>query len=153
MGVAPEGGEIVRGTRDIGGEFQLEAIGVDKIQRAAIAVIDLAQGHAMRGQTLLEHLDGGGRWHTANGKWLAGAAYSLADIAYSPYLQRLRHLGFADRIEARPQVAAWAERPFETAGFRAGVAQWTNPDYVEIFDHKRSAARERINRIAQKKSA
>ena len=50
-------------------------------------------------------------------------------------------------------MAAWAERPFETAGFRAGVAQWTNPDYVEIFDRERSAARERINRIAQKKSA
>ena len=95
----------------------------------------------------------GWRWLLARGKWLAGAAYSLADIAYSPYLQRLRHLGFAGCIEARPRVAGWAERLFETAGFRAGVAQWTNPDYVEIFDRERSAARERINRIAQKKSA
>ena len=89
----------------------------------------------------------------AHGPRLAGADYSLADIAYSPYLQRLHHLGFAERIEARPQVAAWAARLFATAGFEVGVAAWTNPAYVEIFDRERPAARERINQMAQKKSA
>ena len=89
----------------------------------------------------------------AQSTWLAGDDYSLADIAYSPYLQRLYHLGFAGRIEARPLVAAWAARLFATAGFQVGVAAWTNPAYVEIFDRERPAARLCIDRIAQKKSA
>ena len=102
-----------------------------------------------RFEKLLSDMEGA----LAHGRWLAGAEYSLADIAYSPYLQRLLHLGFAERIEARPRVATWAGRLFETAGFRAGVAQWINPAYVEIFDRERPAARQRINQIAQKKSA
>lgn len=85
----------------------------------------------------------------ASCRWLAGADYSLADIAYSPYLQRLHHLGFAARIAARPRVAAWAARLFETAGFHAGVVQWTNPAYIDIFDRERPAARLRIDQIAQ----
>lgn len=89
----------------------------------------------------------------AHGPWLAGADYSLADIAYSAYLQRLHHLGFAERVAVRPRVAAWAGRLFETAGFHAGAARWTNPGYVEIFGRERPAARLRINQIAQKKSA
>ena len=102
-----------------------------------------------RFEKLLSDMEGA----LAHGRWLAGAEYSLADIAYSPYLQRLLHLGFDERIAVRPRVAAWAGRLFEMAGFRAGVAQWTNPAYVEIFDRERPAARDRINQIAQKKSA
>ena len=63
-------------------------------------------------------------------------------------MQRLHHLGFSERIEARPQVAAWAARLFEAAGFDAGVARWTNPGYVDIFDRERPAACLRINQIA-----
>ena len=85
----------------------------------------------------------------ANGAWLAGDDYSLADIACSPYMQRLTHLGFEDRIRVRPRVAAWAARIFATAGFRQGVEQWNNPDYLEIFDRERAAARLRIKRIVE----
>jgi glutathione S-transferase len=80
--------------------------------------------------------------------WLAGPDYSLADIAYSPYLLRLEHLGFGDLIAARPHVAAWAQRLYERPGYVAGVQQFMNPDYLAIFERERPAARQRINQMA-----
>lgn len=84
----------------------------------------------------------------AGDAWLAGDTYSLADITYSPYMQRLLHLGFEDRIAARPRLAAWVERLFGTKGFQEGVAKWNNPGYLEIFERVRPLARARINQIA-----
>jgi glutathione S-transferase len=82
------------------------------------------------------------------GNWLVGDTYSLADITYSPYMQRLLHLGFEDRIAARPRLAGWVERLFATKGFQEGVAKWNNPGYLEIFERERPMARARINQIA-----
>lgn len=83
----------------------------------------------------------------ASHQWLAGDGYSLADIAYSPYMIRLKHLGFGARIDARPRVADWAERLFARQGFKIGVEQWFNVTYMELFDRQRPAARECIERI------
>ena len=47
----------------------------------------------------------------AEGPWLAGETYSLADIGYAPYVTRLDHLKFlAGMIAQRPRVAAWYDR-------------------------------------------
>ena len=80
----------------------------------------------------------------ACGAWLAGDEYSLADIAYGPYMIRLEHLGFGARIAARPRVAEWVGRLLATHGYKTGVQQWFNPGYLELFDRERPAARERI---------
>ena len=57
MGIAPEGGEVGRGTRHIGGQFELESVGIDEVEGAAIAVIDLAMRDVVCRQALLEFLD------------------------------------------------------------------------------------------------
>ena len=47
----------------------------------------------------------------AEGPWLAGDTYSLADIGYAPYVTRLDHLKFlGGMIAQRPRVAAWYDR-------------------------------------------
>jgi glutathione S-transferase len=83
----------------------------------------------------------------AAGPWLAGNDYSLADIAYSPYMLRLQHLGFGERIAARPRVADWVQRLFATDGYKSGVAQWLNPAYLALFERERPAATKRMAQI------
>ena len=66
----------------------------------------------------------------AQGPWLAGQEFSLADIAYSPCMVRLEHLGFGERIAQHPRVLGWMQRLFATPGRRTGVEQWFNPRYL-----------------------
>ncbi len=42
--------------------------------------------------------------------WLAGEAYSLADIAAAPVIDRVERLGMADIWAERPAVKGWIER-------------------------------------------
>ena len=81
-------------------------------------------------------------------RWLAGETCSLADIAYAPYLVRLQHLGFGDRLAVRHNTAKWAARLLARPAFQEGVGRWLNPKYLALFDAHRDSARRDINRIA-----
>ncbi|MSQ73025.1 MAG: glutathione S-transferase family protein [Betaproteobacteria bacterium] len=83
----------------------------------------------------------------AGSPWLAGPAFSLADIAYAPYLIRLEHLGLDDMIIKRPRVAAWRDRLFARSSYKSGIAKWFNPGYLDIFSAERDAARAKARQI------
>ena len=60
-----------------------------------------------------------------NGReWLAGAAFSLADIALIPYLTRLEHLGLAGMWADKPNVTAWHTRARQRPGYQTAVTDW-----------------------------
>lgn len=46
----------------------------------------------------------------ADGPWLAGEAFSLADVDVAPYVQRLVRVELFHLVEARPLVADWYAR-------------------------------------------
>ena len=46
----------------------------------------------------------------AHNAWLAAPTYSLADVAYTPYVTRLTHLHLDVLWRDRPRVACWVER-------------------------------------------
>jgi glutathione S-transferase len=69
-------------------------------------------------------------------QWLAGDPFSLADIAYAPYLTRLNHLQLSAMWAHRPQLAAWYGRVCERAGYREGLARWFNPKYLALMEEK-----------------
>lgn len=81
----------------------------------------------------------------AGGDWLAGRRYSLADIAYMPYMIRLEHLGLDGLWRDRPRVAAWRERIFEKPSYKEAVEQWLNPKYLALFEAQRPAVRQRMS--------
>jgi glutathione S-transferase len=83
----------------------------------------------------------------AETRWLASDGFSLADIAYAPYMIRFMQVGFADLVEARPRVAAWANRLFERASYKTGIEAWFNPAALQIFAEQRDAASGRVRRI------
>jgi glutathione S-transferase len=79
--------------------------------------------------------------------WLAGPGFSLADIAYAPYVIRLTHLGLDDMVTARPRVADWRDRLFGRDSYREGIDKWFNPAVLDIFAAEAPAARRRAAEI------
>jgi glutathione S-transferase len=70
------------------------------------------------------------------GPWLAGGEFSLADIAYAPYLTRLDHLQLATLWRHRPHVAAWYGRVQDRKGYQEGLVRWFNPRYLSLMREK-----------------
>ena len=84
----------------------------------------------------------------AQGPWLAGETFSLAEIAYAPYLARLRHLGFDALFERHPRVAEWSDRVRKRPSVIEGVERWFNPKYLALFAEKRAEATGRVAHLA-----
>ena len=75
-----------------------------------------------------------------DGPWLAGKSYSLADIAYTPYLIRLEHLQLGAMIDKRPKVKAWGERLKERPSWAKGIGEWLNQTYITLMTDKGAEA-------------
>ena len=60
------------------------------------------------------------------GRWLAGTAFTLADIALAPYVNRLAMLGMAGLWEQgrRPRVAEWFARMRSRPSFKPTLLDW-----------------------------
>jgi len=65
--------------------------------------------------------------------WLAGDAYTLADVAFTPYLARLEHLQILDMIGERSHVADWYRRCKVRPSFHEGIGKWENSDYLALM--------------------
>jgi glutathione S-transferase len=67
------------------------------------------------------------------GPYLAGADYSLADAAATPYVWRLEQLKLARMWEHRPGVAAWYERVRARPSFKTAVEAWVGPAEIQRY--------------------
>ena len=83
----------------------------------------------------------------AEDAWLAGPDFSLADLAYASYYQRLMHLGLSAHILARPAVAAWGARLLARPSVVEGMVRWNNAKYLALFDQVRPAAEARVRQL------
>jgi glutathione S-transferase len=81
--------------------------------------------------------------------WLAADTFSLADIAYAPYMIRLYHLGLdTAMIAPRPKLAAWAGRLFARAAYKEGIERWFDQDALALLAENREVARDALARLA-----
>src|SRR6516162_3060612 len=69
-------------------------------------------------------------------RWLASDEYTLADVAFTPYLARLEHLNILDMIGPRTHVADWYRRCKERPSFHAAIVKWENPDYLTLMQRR-----------------
>jgi glutathione S-transferase len=67
------------------------------------------------------------------GPYLAGADYSLADAAATPYIWRLDQLKLAPMWEHRPGVAAWYARIRARPSFKTAVEAWVGPAELQRY--------------------
>lgn len=75
--------------------------------------------------------------------WFAGDAFSLADVAYMPYLARYEFLGLAPFWEDRKGLAAWFERMKARPSFQHVVIDTVAPNRIAdlIANGKESSPR------------
>ena len=69
----------------------------------------------------------------SNREWIGGESLSLADIAYAPYVTRLEHLNMAGLWDAYPRFSKWYQQLKNTPGYKAGLVDWFNPNYVSLM--------------------
>ena len=70
----------------------------------------------------------------ADGPWLGGDVFSLADAAATPYVHRLDMLGLLDAfLRGRRLVAGWFDRIRERESFRKAVLSWFSEDDADRF--------------------
>jgi glutathione S-transferase len=68
--------------------------------------------------------------------WLTGSMFTLADIAYAPYVTRLDHLKFFAMLDKRPKAAAWYDRLRARPAYQDALAKWFNEKYLPLMDEK-----------------
>lgn len=76
----------------------------------------------------------------ADHPWMAGESYSLADVAYTPYVTRVHELNLDPMLEARPNIQDWFERIQGRDNFNPGYLDWQNADYVALMGEKGAEA-------------
>jgi glutathione S-transferase len=84
----------------------------------------------------------------ASQAWLAGERYTLADVAFTPYLARLEHLNIAEMFEGRPHVADWYRRCKARPSFHEAIVKWENADYLKLMKARGSDAWPQVQEIA-----
>ena len=62
-----------------------------------------------------------------NSPWLAGETFSLADIAFAPYVTRLDCLALEWLWDERPRVADWYARIRARPAYVTAIANWLKP--------------------------
>ena len=78
--------------------------------------------------------------------WLAGPTYSIADIAYTPYLVRMEHLKFMGLFQNRPKTLNWYERVKSRQNYTA-IHDWINEKYIPLMEEKGNEAWPRVEEI------
>ena len=85
----------------------------------------------------------------AQGPWLAGEDFSLADIGYAPYLTRLEQLQLQSMWDKQPHLAGWYERIKTRPGYKTGIEEWLNPSYLKLLQEKGKEAQPRVTKILE----
>ncbi len=99
---------------------QVVALGLD-----APVVVDALEQH----EKLLARIEAA----MADGPYIAGPDWSLADAAATPYVWRLDKLKLARLWDKRPAIAGWYERVRARPSFKPAIDDWISPADVERY--------------------
>jgi glutathione S-transferase len=84
----------------------------------------------------------------AQSSHLAGPAFTLADIAAIPYINRCDVLGLTRLwTDRRPLVADWIVRMRQRPSFASAITAWWDDDAKQRFDVPREAVWEQCERV------
>lgn len=82
--------------------------------------------------------------------WLAGPAYSLADAAATPYVNRLDMMDLLDIWAGTcPRVVDWFDRIRKRPSFDAAITHWFGPKDAEQFSNLDPEVPDKVRRILE----
>jgi glutathione S-transferase len=76
----------------------------------------------------------------SEGPWLAGNEFTLADIAFVPYVTRLEHLQLSFMWENRPKVGDWFARTKARPSYAESHTKWLTAPVVDIMRQRGTEA-------------
>ena len=79
-------------------------------------------------------------------QWLVDDAYTLADVAMTPYVVRLKHLSMLDMIDRRPRVREWLDAVEARANFVA-ITDHLDESYISLMAEKGAEAWPRVEEL------
>jgi glutathione S-transferase len=79
--------------------------------------------------------------------WLADRSFTLADVAYAPYVTRLDQLKFTGIVTNRPRVADWYDRLRARKSYQDALAAWFHPKYLPLMAEKGGEAWPRVQAL------
>ncbi len=79
--------------------------------------------------------------------WLAGDEYTLADIAFTPYVTRFDHLQYLGILDNLPRLSDWYERIKARPNYQTGINDWLNEKYLLLMAEKGKEAWPRVKEI------
>ena len=82
------------------------------------------------------------------GPWLAGHEMSLADIAFTPYTNRLDQLQLSFMWDQRPKVAQWFETMRARPSFATAYDGWMKQPVLDLMRTEGNKAQSRIRELA-----
>src|SRR5215208_8161885 len=94
---------------------------------------------------MLDEMEGALAGH----EWLAGDDYTLADVAFTPYLARLEHLNILAMISERHRVADWYRRCKARPSFHDAIVKWENADYLGLMQSRGTESWPQVHAIMQ----
>ncbi len=81
--------------------------------------------------------------------WLAADDYTLADVAFTPYLARLEHLNILGMVGERHRVADWYRRCKQRPSFHEAIVKWENADYLGLMQRRGAESWPQVQHIMQ----
>ena len=75
--------------------------------------------------------------------------YSLADVAFTPYVTRVSHLQQDWMIEARPRVADWLDRVRARPAYKTALVDWFNPDFLSLMKERGAENRDGVEAVVK----
>ena len=83
----------------------------------------------------------------SSSKWLAGADYSLADMAFTPYVNRLEQLQLSHMWDKRPKVAAWFDATRARPSFKKAYDGFMAKPVLDVMLDKGKEATPKVKAI------
>ena len=80
----------------------------------------------------------------AKHQFLVSDDYTIADAAFTPYVNRIDHLDIMGLLEKHPRVLDWYRRLQQRPSFENAITRWENEKYLTLM---KSAGRENWPRI------
>lgn len=80
----------------------------------------------------------------AEQRFLVGDSYTIADAAFTPYVNRIDHLDIMGMLDKHPRVLDWYRRLQQRPSFEAAITRWENEKYISLM---KSAGRENWPKI------
>jgi glutathione S-transferase len=83
-------------------------------------------------------------------EWLAGNNFSLADIAFTPYITRFEHLNLMGLLDQRPHVIKWYDKIRKRRSYQVAIEDCLEAKIVILMKKKGKETLQEVRKIIDK---